>query len=128
MHARYDKSTLSDDLIFREAPPMVGGRANWNGTSADAGVQASSVNNFQGRYIIRHYWEGAVACTNPQFGEWGGPPSGSVDEEGRMKAQAARGLASAKRGQMKLSKVVRSPVPTLGIAGQAPPHHRGNTQ
>jgi hypothetical protein len=128
LHARYDKSTLSDDLIFREAPPMVGGRANWNGTSADAGVQASSVNNFQGRYIIRHYWQGAVACTNPQFGEWGGPPSGDVDEEGRMKAQAARGLASAKRGKMKLSKVVRSPVPTLGIAGQAPPHHRANSQ
>jgi len=28
LHTRYDKATLSEDLIFREASPMIGGRAN----------------------------------------------------------------------------------------------------
>ncbi len=78
MHARYDKDTLSDDLIFREAPPVMGGRAQWNGTSADAGAatQGAYGNNFQGRYIIRHYWQGAVTCSHPVYDNWGGPPNG----------------------------------------------------
>src|SRR5262249_25023839 len=58
LHTRYDKVTLSEDLIFREGKPMIGGRANWDGQSEDAGAQESSMNNFQGRYIIRHYWTG----------------------------------------------------------------------
>jgi hypothetical protein len=124
LHARYDKTSLSDDLIFKEAPPVMGGRSNWDGQSADAGarVMTSGANNFQGRYIIRHYWTGAVKCQSPQYGVWGGPPSGAEpDEEGRQKAQAAKGLAFAKRGRVQLRKVVRSPVPTLGIAGSPPP-------
>jgi hypothetical protein len=124
LHARYDRHSLSDDLIFREAPPMVGGRASWNGTSQDAGAQPASTNNFQGRYIIHHYWEGPVKCSNPEYGQWGGPPNGNVDEDGRRKVQAAQGLAQATRGRFKLSRVVRSPVPTLGIAGQPPPRHK----
>ena len=27
LHTRYDQKTLSEDLLFREAPPVVGGRA-----------------------------------------------------------------------------------------------------
>jgi hypothetical protein len=113
MHTRYDKATLSEDLIFREAKPVWGGRANWNGTSADAGAQESSENNFQGRYIIRHYWSGPVKCDHPQYDEWGGPPNGG--EPGPV---AAKGLATAPRGKIDLKKSVQSPVPTLGIAGQ----------
>jgi hypothetical protein len=118
LHTRYDKATLSEDLIFREATPMVGGRANGNGTSEDAGAQASTTNNFQGRYIIRHYWSGPVKCKNPRYGEWGGPPNG-----GESLPVAARGLAQAPRGKMNLRKSIQSPVPTLGITGK-PPHRR----
>ncbi len=39
LHARYSKETLSEDLIFREAKPAMGGRANWNGTNGDEGAQ-----------------------------------------------------------------------------------------
>jgi hypothetical protein len=117
LHTRYDKATLSEDLIFRAAKPMAGGRANWNGTSADASAEESSVNNFQGRYIIRHYWSGPVKCDNPHYNEWGGPPDGRAAQP-----SAAKGLAQAPRGTIDLKKSVHSPVPTLGIAGQ--PHRR----
>jgi hypothetical protein len=121
LHTRYAKETLSEDLIFREAKPVMGGRANWDGTSTDAGaaVQASGTNNFQGRYIIRHYWDGAVKCDNPRYNRWGGPPNG-----GQPAPTAAKGLASAPRGAVQLPKVVRSPVPTLGLAGQPPPRRK----
>jgi hypothetical protein len=129
LHARYDKTSLSDDLVFKEAKPVMGGRANWNGTSEDAGarVMDGGVNNFQGRYIIRHYWTGKVTCQNPQYGQWGGPPHGDVDEAQRG-AVAAKGIALAPRGRVQLRKVVRSPVPTLGIAGQPPPRRQPSAQ
>ena len=38
LHARYSKETLAEDLIFREAKPAMGGRANWNGTNGDEGA------------------------------------------------------------------------------------------
>ena len=125
LHTRYDKSTLSADLIFREAKPVVGGRANWGGGLGDHGAQIQSggeENNFQGRYIIRHYWEGPVACENPRYGRWGGPPRGDMaalrkgSSDG--KPQAAQDLANAPRGKMSLASVVQTPVPELGLKGK----------
>jgi hypothetical protein len=122
LHARYSKETLSEDLIFREAKPAMGGRANWNGTNGDEGAQVMSggINNFQGRYIIRHYWDKPVACEKPQYDQWGGPPG---DPAGRSMPTAAKGLATAARGKLVLRDEVQSPVPLLGIAGK-PPHRR----
>ena len=121
LHTRYDRSSLSEDLIFRQARPAMGGRANYDGTSGDAGASVSDggENNFQGRYIIRHYWTGPVHCASPQYGRWGGPPHG-----GEQAPTAAKGLAMAARGKLALKSVIRSPVPSLGIAGQPPPRHR----
>lgn len=120
LHTRYSAETLSEDLIFREAKPVTGGRANWNGTSGDAGAQITEggINNFQGRYIIRHYWEKAVACKDPVYDRWGGPPGNPF---GKAEPTAAKGLASAPRGTVSLNKEVRSPVPLLGLPGQRPP-------
>jgi len=123
LHTRYSKETLSEDLIFREAKPATGGRANWNGTNGDEGasVEANGVNNFQGRYIIRHYWSGPVACENPVYDNWGGPPGNPF---GGVAPTAAKGLATAPRGKVVLKQEVRSPVPLLGIAGKAPPRRK----
>ena len=125
LHTRYSKETLSEDLIFREAKPVMGGRANWNGTNGDEGATVSQtadggVNNFQGRYIIRHYWNKSVACQNPQYDEWGGPPDNPY---GRPAPTAAKGLATAPRGKVVLKAEVRSAVPLLGIPSK-PPHRR----
>jgi len=118
LHTRYDRATLSEDLVFRRAKPVVGGRSNWDGTSLDAGAGPASegVNNFQGRYIIRHYWTGAVKCQNPRYGVWGGPPGRGEAPE----PEAARDLALAPRGKVVLKKVVQSPIPLLGLPGQPP--------
>jgi hypothetical protein len=126
LHARYDKESLSEDLVFRQAKPATGGRANWNGTNGDEGAQvtADGVNNFQGRYIIRHYWTKPVTCNKPAFDHWGGPPDNPF---GSAPPTAAKGLATAPRGKIVLKNEVRSPVPLLGIAGKPPQRRRTTT-
>jgi hypothetical protein len=122
LHTRYSKASLSEDLVFKEAKPVMGGRANYDGTAGDAGARVlanGGQNNFQGRYIIRHYWSGPAKCEHPVYGRWGGPPGGDEPSP-----QAAKGLALAPRGKVQLPKVIRSPVPSLGLAGQPPPRHK----
>ena len=124
LHARYSAESLSEDLVFREAPAVWGGRANGNGTAADQGAQvmsrggAAGANNFQGRYIIRHYWDGPVTCKDPQYDQWGGPNGNRFG--GGSNPTAAKGIATAPRGKIALAKELRSPVPLLGIEGKAP--------
>jgi hypothetical protein len=76
LHYRYGREGLNEDLVFREAPAIIGGRGvpDAEGRLTEAGVQESSMNNFQGRYVMLHPWEGAIACASPQRGRWGGPP------------------------------------------------------
>ena len=116
LHTRYDKQTLSEDLVFKTAPPMIGGREGENKTR----IAREDVNNFQGRYIIRHYWNGKVACQTPQWGVWGENPRNARRRE---KPSAATGLANAARGKVVLADVVNTPIPSLSIAGHK--RHRG---
>jgi hypothetical protein len=110
LHARYGKD-LSEDLVFRAAPPIVGGREFvTSGTKLEEGAKPSSVNNFQGRYIIRHKWTGPVACKNPRRGIWGGPPNG-----GAPITQPALGLAFAPRGKVQLARSIKGDVPEIGL-------------
>lgn len=117
LHTRYDKTTLSEDITLVQAKPVVGGRAQWDGKALEGAgeVKMDSVNNFQGRYIIRHYWEGAVACENPVYDRWGGPPGGD------RPLQMATDLANAPRGQVTLKTAVRSNLPQLGLPGLPTP-------
>ena len=119
MHTRYARDTLSEDLVFREAKPVVGGRAGWDTSASEqpGEVRPDSTNNFQARYIIRHYFTGKVACANPLWGQWGGPPGGGSS------LQAAKDLAAAPRGKVTLGNVVRSALPQLGLPGKAAPAH-----
>ncbi len=91
LHARYGKNALGEDLVFRAAPAIVGGREHVTGKDGalERGAAEGSVNNFQGRYIIRHEWKGAIACENPIRGRWGGPPGGGD----APKLQAAKDVA-----------------------------------
>ena len=119
LHTRYDQKTLSDDLIFREAEAVVGGRANGSGGLGDQGAQLSgSENNFQGRYIIRHYWEGKVACQSPNYGIWGGPPGSGYSPGSSGPVEAAQDLANAPRGKISLPAVITSGLPAFGIAAK----------
>ncbi len=121
LHARYTKEELKEDLVFKAAGPILGGREWYN--DKDELEQASKpggVNNFQGRYIIRHPWTGEIKCENPIRGRWGGPP-GQFNK--KAAPTAARGLAQAPRGKLDLEKVVRQDIPEIGLkqAGVAAP-------
>ena len=116
LHARYGKGALGEDLIFREAGPIVGGREMQNDRGKlEQGSVASSVNNFQARYIIRHFWNGPIACKSPQRGIWGGPPN-----ERRPRPVPALNLAYAPRRAVSLPNVIRQNIPEIGVRRAKP--------
>lgn len=118
LHARYGKESLGEDLVFRAAPPIVGGReVRTNGTDLEHGASASSLNNFQGRYAIRHPWGGPIECKNPVRNRWGGPPAGKPGPTGPT---PATNLAFVKR-DAKLASFVRSTIPELDVKGEGAP-------
>jgi hypothetical protein len=115
LHARYGKD-LTEDLVFKEAKAIVGGREHVidpQSQQLEQGAQESSVNNFQGRYAIRYPWTGPIDCPNPRRGIWGGPPGG-----GMPRPQPAMDLAFAPRGEVKLAAaVVPTDLPEIGLKG-----------
>jgi hypothetical protein len=118
LHARYGK-TISDDLRFREAVPIVGGRefAQNSQGGLEEGARPAAQNNFQGRYAIRHAWTGPIRCEHPTRRIWGGPPPEIAARPGFQYTgtKPAVGLAFAARGQVQLAQVVRRDIPELGI-------------
>ena len=110
LHARYGKD-ITNDLVFKAAPPIVGGREFLtDGKKLEEGAKPSGTNNFQGRYIIRHAWTGPVACKNPRRGIWGGP-----NGRGAPTTSPALGLAFAPRGSITLAKSIKQDVPEIGL-------------
>jgi len=99
LHARYDASSLGEDLVFQAAPAIVGGREFM---SQDGQLERGAVeepggyNNFQARYIIRHTWDGPIECDGPIHATWGGPWVG--DPNGDARPQVAQNMAFAPRG------------------------------
>ncbi|MCB9675263.1 MAG: DUF2330 domain-containing protein [Alphaproteobacteria bacterium] len=112
LHYRYGTNGLDEDLVFRKAAPVIGGR----GTPDAEGhfteeVQKSSSSQFQGRYAILHPWEGKMACKEPQRGIWGGPdgdelptPKGAGDSMAKRTSEA-----------IELSKVLLDPLPPAEV-------------
>ncbi|HEX3345685.1 MAG TPA: DUF2330 domain-containing protein, partial [Polyangiaceae bacterium] len=126
MHARYSKDSLGEDIVFRPAPPIVGGRELLTTPTEpggrtpgvlEKGSRPAGTNNFQARYVIRHPWTGPVACTRPHFGVWGGRPG--AGHEGPTTHATAK-LAYAPRGTVQLASVVREDVPELGLTTMQP--------
>jgi MYXO-CTERM domain-containing protein len=120
LHARYGKADVPNDLVFKAADPIVGGREQRGPTGAlEHGATAAEYNNFQGRYAIRHAWTGPIACANPVRGRWSGePPAGSqLADQGVM---AATNLAFAPRGQVALPNLVAQDVPEIDVKQGVP--------
>ena len=117
LHTRYNQATLSEDLVFQPAKAVTGGRGSAGQSVEPPGqvVKNSQTNQFQGRYILRNYWQGPVQCKNPVFDSWGGPPRGAT----KPGVQAATKTAWSKRGSLRLSEEVRSAVPRLDLPGKA---------
>lgn len=124
LHARYDRQTLSEDLIFREAGPITGGRDGDRGNSA--GPSARDRNSFQARYTIRHYWRGPITCSAPRYRQWLRTP---LDRSGysrrRSPPLAATNLVGSPQAPISLQGIVRTAVPDLDLPGIPLPPRRG---
>ena len=115
LHARYTKDNLGEDLVFRAAAPISGGREVRNEQGVlEHGARPDGLNNFQGRYAIRHAWGGPVACQSPRRGIWGGPPGGL-----QATPRPALDLAFARRG-VKLRQLLVRGQEAEGEKGTAP--------
>ena len=115
LHARYGKADMKDDLRFKEAKPITGGREQWSKQGLEYGAVPSTENYFQARYAIRHWWTGKIACQNPQRGVWGGPPDGNYQP-----TIAASKLAFAPRGKLQLASVIKRDLWEIGYKRAAP--------
>jgi MYXO-CTERM domain-containing protein len=107
LHARYAKDSLGEDLVFRAAAPITGGREVRDAKGGlEHGSVSAGMNNFQGRYAIRHPWTGPIKCKTPQRGIWGGPPGAAMP-----KASPAIDTAFAPRGKLQLATFVKGSLP-----------------
>jgi hypothetical protein len=129
LHLRYGKDALGEDVVFREAPAIEGGREgfSWAPRPQDGGdvdrygASPATTNAFQARYVIRHRWPGAITCDHPIRDRWGGPwPNDAGAFASAPSATAAKKLAYARRGNVQLASFVRSDVPGVS-GGQAEP-------
>ncbi|HEX2687542.1 MAG TPA: DUF2330 domain-containing protein [Kofleriaceae bacterium] len=122
LHARYGK-TITNDLVFAAAKPIVGGREFVRGGDGtiEEGAKAAEQNNFQARYAIRHAWTGPITCEHPQRHVWGGPPSEIARQPGFAPGgiKPATGLAFAARGEVALAQVVLRDIPEIGVKAGA---------
>jgi hypothetical protein len=116
LHARYGKNDMKDDLRFREAKPIAGGREMWSRKGLEYGAQPSNQNYFQARYAIRYWWTGPIKCANPRRGVWGGPPDGRTNQ-----VIAASKTAFAPRGKLQLSSVIHRDLWEIGYKKAPPP-------
>ena len=116
LHYRYEKDDLGEDLVFRAAGPIVGGRGmpDQNGDLQERRAQASSFNNFQGRYVILHRWEGPIECENPVRGTWGGPPNGPTPRPFAAGNTALKGASGATLTNQ-LPGLIRTDIPELDL-------------
>lgn len=118
LHARYDASSLGEDLVFEAAPALVGGR----GMPDRQGVLPAEIerggghSSFQARYAILHPWAGGVSCEQPERGLWGGPQDGEPREPA-----LARELAFVPRDANLGSYVSTAAREALGIAAAPTP-------
>ena len=120
LHARYGAKDMKEDLVFKQATPIVGGREHVvDATTGKLEERAtpSDYNNFQGRYIIRHEWTGPITCDSPIRGRWGGPPPGVEIATG---TQAATDIAMAPRGAVQLPMLVAEDVPEIQVVAGTP--------
>lgn len=123
LHYRYDKDGLGEDLVFRAAGPIVGGRGmpDQDGQLAERRAQASSYNNFQGRYVILNRWKGEIACDNPVRGQWGGPPGKPTPRPFAAGNTALEGVSN-KTLTSRLPALIRTDIPELDLeAGSVEP-------
>lgn len=120
LHARYTKDSLGEDLVFKRADGIMGGRGvpDQRGQLEQAVQPAGGFNNFQGRYVILHPWEKTLTCSDPIRGRWGGPPGGGATPQAQAPANGALTGAAPKAGE--LPKLLAESLPALSVTAESP--------
>jgi hypothetical protein len=116
LHTRYSAKDMKDDLRFKEAKAVTGGREEWSKKGLEYGAHDSTENFFQARFAVRHWWTGPIKCKNPQRGVWGGPPDGG-DQSATLTAQ---NLAFTPRGKIALGSMITRDLWEIGFKKAAP--------
>ncbi|HLT35115.1 MAG TPA: DUF2330 domain-containing protein [Enhygromyxa sp.] len=127
LHARYDKSSLGEDLVFQTAPGIAGGQGMPHNGKLELETRETggAWNSFQGRYAILHYWEGPTRCLRPMWDTWGGPPGNQLPADGAQPGPVvARELAFESRDGKLASFVTSSAHRTLKLEGEPPNDER----
>ena len=120
LHLRYTKESLGEDISFRSAPPIVGGREmTGSDGKLEHGAMPSSFNNFQARYAIRHGWAGPIECKEPVRGIWGGKPGANPYGSPPPPPRAAQKLGLAPHVKTELASFVKQDVPEIGFTKSA---------
>ena len=115
LHVRYTKESLGEDLTFRAAKPIVGGReTRGQDGQLEHGATPSSFNNFQARYAVRHPWTGPIACKEPKRGVWGGKPGTSRYSVAPPKAAQKLGFV-ARGASSDLATFAKADIPEIGF-------------
>jgi MYXO-CTERM domain-containing protein len=117
LHARYGKD-LGQDLVFRAVDKIEGGRGvpDAHGEIAMQPTQHAGTNNFQGRYMILHPWQGAMDCPSPRRGNWGEAPAGGQQQQ----IATATNTAFAPRGGVQLASLIAKDAPQIGLMTSTP--------
>jgi hypothetical protein len=120
IHARYSKDMLGEDLVFQQAPGIVGGTGiPDNKGNMNQMVTVGGSNMFQGRYVILHPWEKEITCAMPNRGQWGGPAgmTGTPPMTQATPNSALQGMAP-KAGD--LTSLLAESVPQLSVNAKNP--------
>jgi hypothetical protein len=121
LHARYGKDSAGDDLAFKIAAPIVGGRerdtdaegnsshdAHPSPNTPNPGDPKSASNDsstFQARYVVRHLSDPDMGpnCEAPQYGRWESQPSfGEAPPPPRARPPTTKALAARNVDMSKL--------------------------
>lgn len=116
MHYRYDDKSLPNDPQLAPAGGAIeGGIALPKGQHGEAStdVAPASANKYQVRYNNLHPWVPVIQCKTPERYRWGKAPR---DYRGLRKTWIAEDLTRKSRSQIKPALVVKTAVPSLGLA------------
>ncbi len=118
LHARYSKAEIGEDLVFKKATGITGGREfRQSDGSLETGAAPSGTDNqFQGRYVIRHEWVGGAKCDNPVFGRWGGPNNRDQPSPPDAAPSAnTLGMAPKAATPVSLASLIRHDIAEVGV-------------
>jgi hypothetical protein len=107
---RFDRCLHSgrEEYSNEEAPGFNFGHPDF----LEDGAQASEINNFQARYIIRHDFPEPLTCEQPSSMQWGGKEGGPDDE---MIGAARNAAFQARKNSASLADWIAEDVPSLGL-------------